>query len=78
MVRISGSNQSTTQPPLSVVSDVSTSFQESQLTDDAAAWSQVGTVELSGQLVGDIGADAEEDGRRARHGRRSSTSRARA
>ena len=35
-------------------------------------------VELSGQLVGDIGADAEEDGRRARHARRSSTSPARA
>ncbi len=55
VVRISGSNQGTTQPPLSVVSDVSTSFQESQLTDDPGVV-QVGTVELSGQLVGDIGA----------------------
>jgi hypothetical protein len=55
IVRISGSSQSTTTPPLSVVSDVSTSFHESQLTDDAAPV-EVGTVELSGQLVGDIGA----------------------
>jgi hypothetical protein len=54
IVRISGSNQSTTVPPLSVVSDVSTSFQESQLTDDPAMV-EVATVELSGQLVGDIG-----------------------
>ncbi|MEO6364245.1 MAG: STAS domain-containing protein [Caldimonas sp.] len=55
VVRISGSNQGTTQPPLSVVSDVSTSFEESQLSDDPGVV-QVGTVELSGQLVGDIGA----------------------
>ena len=55
LVRISGSNQSTTVPPLTVVSDVSTSFHESQLSDDPAMV-QVATVELSGQLVGDIGA----------------------
>ena len=54
VVRITGSNQGTTQPPLSVVSDVSTSFQESQLTD-APQMVEVGTVELSGQLIGDIG-----------------------
>src|SRR5947208_16982412 len=47
IVRIAGSNQGTTQPPLSVVSDVSTSFQESQITD-AMQLVQVGTVELSG------------------------------
>ena len=52
-MRISGSNQGTTQPPLSVVSDVATSFFESQLTEDANLV-QVGSVELSGQLVGDI------------------------
>ncbi len=52
-VRVSGSNQGTTQPPLSVVSDVATSFFESQLTEDANLV-QVGSVELSGQLVGDI------------------------
>ena len=53
IVRVGGSNQSTTVPPLSLVSDVSTSFQESQLSDDPAMV-QVATVELSGQLVGDI------------------------
>ncbi|MDQ6685614.1 MAG: hypothetical protein M3Z16_10860 [Pseudomonadota bacterium] len=53
VVRITGSNQGTTQPPLSQVSDVSTSFQESQLGEDPGMV-QVGTLELSGQLVGDI------------------------
>jgi len=53
VVRIAGSHQGTTQPPLSVVSDVSTSFQESQITD-AAQLVEVATVELSGQLIGDI------------------------
>ena len=52
-VRITGSTQGTTQPPMSVVSDVSTSFQESQLTD-TPNMVEVATVELSGQLVGDI------------------------
>ena len=36
-----------------MVSDVSTSFQESQLTD-SPQMVEVGTVELSGQLIGDI------------------------
>jgi hypothetical protein len=53
VVRVTGSNQGTTQPALTVVSDVSTSFQESQLTD-APQMIEVATVELSGQLVGDI------------------------
>jgi ABC-type transporter Mla MlaB component len=53
VVRITGSNQGTTQPPLSVVSDVSTSFQESQIAD-TPQMVEVATVELSGQLVGDI------------------------
>ena len=53
VVRVTGSNQSTTLPPMSQVSEVSTSFQESQLTDDPNMI-QVGTLELSGQLVGDI------------------------
>jgi hypothetical protein len=53
-VRISGSNMSTQSPPMSVVSDVSTSFLESQMPDEPGA--QVAGVELSGQLVGDIGA----------------------
>ncbi|HMC16384.1 MAG TPA: hypothetical protein VKI18_12175 [Albitalea sp.] len=54
-VRVSGSERSTTAPPLSVVSEVSTSFIESQLTEDVNLV-QMSSVELSGQLVGDIGA----------------------
>lgn len=54
-VRISGSNLSTQSPPMSVISDVSTSFQESQLIDEPGVV-QVAGVELSGQLVGDISA----------------------
>jgi hypothetical protein len=54
-VRISGTNLSTQSPPMSVVSDVSTSFQESQLIDEPGVV-QVAGVELSGQLVGDISA----------------------
>ena len=53
-VRVSGAGASTSAPPLSVMSDVSTSFLESRLTEDAGLV-QVGTVELSGQMVGDIG-----------------------
>ena len=55
VVRIAGSTLATTQPPLSVVSDVSTSFHESQIAAESGIV-QVGTVELSGQLVGDIAA----------------------
>lgn len=54
-VRVSGSSLSTRSPPMSIVSEVSTTFVEST-TDEAAAGVQVATVELSGQLVGDIGA----------------------
>ena len=53
--RIGGAGLSTRTPPLSQVSEVATSFLESQ-TDDDNAQVQVATVELSGQLVGDIGA----------------------
>jgi hypothetical protein len=53
MVRNTGSNQGTTQPPLSGGSDDATSFQESQITD-APHRIEVATVELSGQLIGDI------------------------
>lgn len=54
-VRISGSTVSTQSPALSVVSDVSTSFVESTMTEDASPV-RMASVELSGQLVGDIGA----------------------
>jgi hypothetical protein len=53
-VRVSGTGTTTSAQPLSIVSDVSTSFLESRLTEDTGLV-QVGTVELSGQLVGDIG-----------------------
>jgi hypothetical protein len=53
--RISGATVSTQSPPMSVVSDVSTSFQESQMTDEPGMV-EVARVELSGQLVGDISA----------------------
>ncbi len=48
-----GATASTSTAPLSVVSDVSTSFVESQIVDDPAMI-EMATVELSGQLVGDI------------------------
>ena len=53
-VRVSGTGN-TVSSQLTVVSDVSTNFLESSLSDDGSA-TNVGTVELSGQLVGDIGA----------------------
>jgi hypothetical protein len=55
-VSISGSGTSTRQPPMSVVSEVSTSFHESGLADESVGQIQQAHVELSGQLVGDIGA----------------------
>jgi hypothetical protein len=53
--RISGASVSTQSPPMSVISDVSTSFQESQIIDEPGVV-EVARVELSGQLVGDISA----------------------
>ena len=52
---MSGSHTSTTSPPLSLVSEVSTSFIESRFTEDPNATVQVASLELSGQLIGDIG-----------------------
>jgi hypothetical protein len=53
-VRIGGqAGLSTRPPPLSLFSEVSTTFFESGLHDDANV--ELATVELSGQLVGDIG-----------------------
>ena len=54
-VRIGGTGLSTQSPPLSQLSDVATSFIESGV-DDAPGQVEMATVELSGQLVGDIGA----------------------
>ena len=52
-VRISGSGQSTNSPSMSLISEVSTSFMESQILEDQDKV-QVASMELSGQLVGDI------------------------
>lgn len=54
-VRISSGQASTTSPPLSMISEVSTSFVESKFADDPSGQVQVASAELSGQLVGDIG-----------------------
>ena len=53
-VRLSGGGSSTSAPPMSMISEVSTTFLESAMHDDGRAL-QVATVELSGQLAGDIG-----------------------
>jgi hypothetical protein len=55
-VHISHSGLSTRTPPMSMISEVSTSFMESAQSDDAGGSVEVAHVELSGQLVGDIGA----------------------
>ena len=65
-LRISSSNLGNTTAPPSLVSEMSTSFLESQISADANQVI-VGTVDLSGQLVGDISAtlskmDREIDG----------------
>jgi hypothetical protein len=54
-VRLSGAGFSTRPPALSVISEVSTGFMESGLADDMGGTVQVASLELSGQLVGDIG-----------------------
>ncbi|KPF44755.1 hypothetical protein IP87_19035 [beta proteobacterium AAP121] len=57
-VHISSGGASTRQPDLSMVSDVSTGFMESSLFDEAGhqpGQVEVANVELSGQLIGDIG-----------------------
>jgi hypothetical protein len=53
-VRISSSAMSTQSPSMSVVSEVSTGFLESTLTEDETGTVRSANVELSGQLVGDI------------------------
>lgn len=54
-VRTSHAGASTTPPSMSIVSEVHSSFMESSLVDDGHAARQVATVDLSGQLAGDIG-----------------------
>ena len=54
-VHFSGATLSTTAPPMSIVSDVSTSFLDTDMPDNAQSATRQASVELSGQLVGDIG-----------------------
>ena len=54
-VRIGGAGLSTQSPPLSQVGEVATTFLESSVDEHTGAVTMV-SVELSGQLVGDIGA----------------------
>ena len=58
-VRIGGSGLSTQSPPLSQVGEVATSFVES-LADEHTGAVTMASVELSGQLVGDIGATLKQ------------------
>jgi hypothetical protein len=58
-VRVSSSMMSTTTPPLTQASEVTTNFVESSLVDEATGVVKMATVELSGQLVGDISATLE-------------------
>jgi hypothetical protein len=53
-VRMSGSDAGSTTSPTSIVSEASTSFLESQIIEDEHQI-RTGHVDLSGQLVGDIG-----------------------
>ncbi len=53
-VRIGNSSYSTRTPPMSMVSEVSTSFLESGLADEPSGQIEQSNIELSGQLVGDI------------------------
>ena len=53
VVRISGGSLSTAAPSMSIISEVSTSFLDTSVLDDPQNV-QLATVELSGQLVGDI------------------------
>ena len=55
-VVMGSSSLSTRTPPLSVVGEFTTGFLDSRLHDDPAPGATVAHAELSGQLVGDIGA----------------------
>ena len=55
-LHIGNSSETTRSPNVSAVSDMSTGFMESSLIEDEAGGVELAHVELSGQLVGDIGA----------------------
>ena len=58
-VRIGGAGLSTQSPPLSQVGEVATTFVESSVDEHTGAVTMV-SVELSGQLVGDIGSTLKQ------------------
>ncbi|MEK8049694.1 hypothetical protein AACH10_05560 [Ideonella sp. DXS22W] len=60
-VRCVGAGHSTTAPPMSIITEGGSSFLESRLIDEAHG---VTTVELSGQLAGDIGSTLQQLDRR--------------
>ncbi|OYU75011.1 MAG: hypothetical protein CFE45_33570, partial [Burkholderiales bacterium PBB5] len=53
-VRASNASASTSTPSMSMVSEVSSSFLDTGMLDDGQPQQQLATVELSGQLAGDI------------------------
>ena len=55
-VRFSGATLSTTTPPMSIVSQVVTNLHDTGMHDDHSGIQRVASVELSGQLSGDISA----------------------
>jgi hypothetical protein len=54
-VQITGNSHTTRNPQASTINEASTGFMESSLSEDAAGVVEMAHVELSGQLVGDIG-----------------------
>ena len=59
-VRASNAGQHTSVPPMSIVGEVGSRFLESGLQDEGQGGSTVTTVDLSGQLAGDISATLRE------------------
>ena len=59
-VRASQAGQHTSVPPMSIVGEVGSRFLESGLQDDGHGAGQVTTVDLAGQLAGDIGTTLRE------------------
>ncbi len=57
-VRASGAGQHTSVPPMSIVGEVASRFMESGLSDEAGG--EVTTVDLAGQLAGDISGTLQE------------------
>lgn len=69
-----GAAMNTRTPPMSLVSEVSTGFLESGLKDEPGGGVEVAHVELSGQLVGDIGPKLDKLQGQLGHARRVSVS----